>query len=134
MHIFLISLAFLMLIGCAKTSEVNDQLGYRGFVQSGEEVEQTLYRLRQDPSIKITERDGWIIAQSDVERAIWSFTPVDHPAHPAFVKREVIEDDGSVYINTSAKCSAEKIFCDQLVEDFMDLNSKIEQQFRTDRN
>ena len=58
-------------------------------------------------------------------RALYSFTPESHPAHPSYVKREVVEKDGSIYMETSARCGAEKAACDPLIRDFIGLNNKV---------
>jgi len=115
----------LMLGACASTTRESD-LGYEGFNKADSSVEATLEKLKVDPRVSIRNNNGWTIATLDTGRVLWSFTPKGHPAHPSFVKREVIEKDGSVYIDTTARCSAEKSVCDQLVRDFIELNNKIQ--------
>ena len=86
---------------------------------------ETLERLRNDSSITIRVQDGWTIASSDSLRTVWSFTPPDHPAHPSYVERTVVERNGSLLMRTNAKCGAEKSACDQLVQDFIELNDRV---------
>ncbi len=120
----IISFCCLVLSACATVSKTSDGLGYEGYNRDGETVEGTLTRLRNDPGIKIRTERRWTVATSKSGRVIWSFTPKDHPAHPSFVKREVIEKDGRIYINTSARCGSEKHVCDKLARDFIQLNNK----------
>ena len=61
---------------------------------------------------------------------MWSFTPESHPAHPAAIKREVIERDGMVYIDMNALCQAEKRECDALIEQFKEINGKIRESMQ----
>ena len=116
---------------CTTPTEKDDGLGYQGYNKEGEAVGETLTRLKSDPSVQVRTDRGWTIVTSESGRIIWSFTPVDHPAHPSFVKREVIEKDGAIYIDTSARCGAEKSVCDKLVQDFIDLNNKIRESMST---
>ncbi|WP_444942762.1 molecular chaperone DnaJ [Microbulbifer sp. ZKSA006] len=117
----------LMIGACASTTEESN-LGYEGFNKAGISVGATLTELKSDPKVSIRNSKGWTIATLDTGRVMWSFTPQGHPAHPSFVKREVIEKDGSVYIDTTARCGAEKSICDQLVRDFIELNNKIKSE------
>ena len=63
--------------------------------------------------------------QIDGDRILWTFTPEWHSAHPTAVKREVIEKDGKVFIEMSVLCQSSKPECDQLVEQFEQLNDNI---------
>ncbi len=123
-----IVLVFISVFLGACASDPKDELGYDGFNRGGETVEETLSRLREDPSVSIRNERGWTVATKESGRIIWSFTPTEHPAHPSFVKREVIEKDGSIYIDTSARCGAQKSVCDQLVQDFVELNNNVRKQ------
>lgn len=119
------------LSACTTATGKDDGLGYQGYSKEGEAVGETLTRLKSDPNVKVRTDRGWTIVTSESGRIIWSFTPVDHPAHPAYVKREVIEKDGTIYIDTSARCGAEKSVCDKLVQDFIDLNNKVRENMST---
>jgi hypothetical protein len=90
-------------------------------------VEAALAALRARADVNISEQGGWTIVNDSPNKTIWSFTPPNHPAHPAAVKRVVVEKAGAIYIDMSALCGAEKRACDQLVEDFKALNQKMSQ-------
>ena len=126
----LLSIVFVAaLTACSTAPENDDGLGYRGYQSEGESVNETLERLRNDPAVSVTTDRGWIIANSDRDKAIWSFVPEGHPAHPSFVRRQFTERDGAVYVSMSVKCSAEKAQCDQLVRDFQQLNQQMRESF-----
>ena len=101
-----------------------EELGYSGYKKEGKSVEDTLNDLKNDESFEVYVQGGWTIASSKVG-VMYSFTPSDHPAHPSYVERRVIERDGSIYINMSARCGASKDVCDDLVRSFQELNKKI---------
>jgi hypothetical protein len=121
----IIPIISILLFGCGVVPPVKEDLGYQGQNKEGLSVSQLLEKLRSDPNVQVREERGWQIAEVKSERAIYSFTPANHPAHPSYVKREVIEKDGSIYLETTAKCGAEKSVCDQLVRDFIELNNKV---------
>ena len=79
--------------------------------------------LRADDSVRFRTENGWLIAESGYR--LFSFTPDDHPAHPAVVEREVFEEDGSVQMRTRQLCEADSESCEQLLSDFQGLNSKV---------
>lgn len=106
-------------------SNADGDLGYQGKNNDGLSPEDLLSQLKSDGETLIRMERDWTVATSNKLRVIWSFPPEQHPAYPSFVKREVIEKDGSVYMETSVRCGAEKIECDKLVKDFIELNSHI---------
>ena len=112
----------------------SSELGYQGFNTEGDSVESTLAKLKNDPEVNIRVSEGWAIATKEGGRIIWSFTPINHPANPSFVKREIVERDGSIYIDTSASCSSTKEICDKLVQDFVDLNNRIVENINRQNN
>ena len=123
LSIFLIS----MLVGCSSITPVKEDLGYQGQNSSGLGVNELLSKLKSDPEVNVRVERGWQIAEVKSERALYSFTPESHPAHPSYVKREVVEKDGSIFMETSARCGAEKTVCDQLIRDFIELNNKVKE-------
>jgi hypothetical protein len=93
-------------------------------------VSAALQDLKTKPNAQIRAEDGWTVVEerNDTEMILWSFTPEDHPAHPAAIKRRVYESDGAVYIDMKALCEAEKAPCDALVEQFQAITERIRQQ------
>lgn len=87
-------------------------------------VAAALESLRVRSDVKIREEHGWTVVTDPTANTIWSFTPVGHPAHPAAVKRILIERDGAILMEMKALCQAPKAPCDKLIEDFKVLNEK----------
>ena len=76
--------------------------------------------LHAEPSAQFREQRGWtLVASRERSDAVeWFFTPADHAAHPAVVKRTAIERDGIGMIDLVALCHAEQAACDRLLDDF----------------
>lgn len=117
-------LLFLLLIGLLPGIVYGDDLGYAGHNKEGQSVGEKLSELKGDKFFNVYEQGGWTIATSQ-DGVMYSFTPTNHPAHPAYVERRVIERDGAIYIDMSARCGASKAACDDLVRSFQELNKKI---------
>ena len=90
--------------------------------------------LSADPTAKKSEFDGWTIFNQKIDGkyVIWSFTPVDHPVHPTAVRREVVKKDGEVYITMDALCYSSRLDCDQLIEQFKQINQNLQHRLASD--
>lgn len=88
-------------------------------------VAAALAALKAKSDVSISVQGGWTIADDKAVHAIWSFTPADHPAHPAVVRRALVEKNGAVSMNMTALCQASKEACDKLMEDFKELNARM---------
>jgi len=88
-------------------------------------VESALAALRSDPRVKFREQGGWLIANDESKNTIWSFAPQGNAAYPAAVKRTLESKNGSLSINMSVLCKGSKSACDQLVQQFMELNERV---------
>ena len=93
-------------------------------------VDEALSALKIKVGVSVSVQGGWTIVE-DSEKGnmvLWSFTPSSHPAHPAAVKRTVIEKDKHkhIYIQMKALCQASKVECDSLIAEFEALNKKIQ--------
>ncbi len=84
---------------------------------------------RSDVDIRTAE-GGWTIISVPKENTVWTFTPENHPAHPAAIKRAPFEKEGMIYLDTNVLCQAKKTVCDALVRDFVALNERVEQQMK----
>jgi len=94
-------------------------------------VAAALEALKARPDVKISVRDGWTIINDPTSGAVWSFTPPNHPAHPAAVKRTVVQKNGQVFLDMRALCQASKAACDKLISEFRELNEKAAESART---
>ena len=95
-------------------------------------MQQAFEALRSDPGAKGGFRGGWLIASvaDGINHGVWSFTPKEHPAHPAVVRRMTKEKDGHIYIDMRVLCGAEKAVCDQLVDEFNKLNDQVAEDIK----
>jgi hypothetical protein len=94
-------------------------------------VAAALEALRARSDVDISVQDGWTIVNDRSAGTLWSFTPPSHPAHPAAAKRVVVEKNGSVSIEMSGLCEAEKAACDKLMAEFREMNDKIRASIRS---
>ncbi len=71
--------------------------------------------------------EDWVIVRVNTaeEKLIWSFPPVNHPAYPAAVRREILMDADSVQIRTRMNCTSSKVVCEQLFQDFIAMSEKV---------
>ena len=93
-------------------------VGYRS-------VEAALKALHQNPGVTFRSENGWLIADEDGARTIWSFAPTGHPAYPTVVKRAVVVVDGVTNIQMDVLCEADKVACDNIVIQFQQINERI---------
>lgn len=121
-------LIVLILIFSGELIFAEGDLGYggkKGKVFGYESVEEALETLKNDPNVEVSDSEGWTIISDEAGRALWSFAPLSHPAHPSVIKRSVVEKDGQIGIDTQVRCGAKKGVCDKLVQDFIELNNKV---------
>lgn len=88
-------------------------------------VSAALEALRTRTDVAISSHGGWTIVTDSGRRTFWSFTPPGHPAHPAAVKRTVVEKDGAIFIEMGALCQSERVACDKLISEFQALSDMI---------
>lgn len=88
-------------------------------------VESARAALLQKPEVDARVEHGWLIVTDRLANTIWTFTEEKQNAHPALVKRVVVEESGEIYIKMNVLCEADKSACDRLVEQFRALNEEI---------
>jgi hypothetical protein len=91
--------------------------------------------LRGDPTATFREQQGWtVVASREHGQAVeWFFTPEGHPAHPAVIKRTVVEQDGVGTIDMAALCQTTQEACDSLLEDFKETHKPTIHAVRVER-
>lgn len=67
-------------------------------------VAAALEGLRTKPGANVAVQGGWTIVEEGT--TLWSFTPASHPAHPAVIKRTIVQRDGTFFVDMSALCEA----------------------------
>lgn len=93
-------------------------------------VAKALEALKARSDVNVSVQGGWTIVDETPANALWSFTPADHPAHPAVVKRAVVTHDGVVSVNMTALCQAGKTACDKLIEEFKTMTAQMSQSMK----
>ncbi|GAA0552686.1 hypothetical protein GCM10009098_20490 [Rheinheimera aquimaris] len=114
-------LAFLSIsIAFSAFASESSSIGYKT-------VELALNALKSKEGTNLSIQGGWTIIEDkeDSNLVLWSFTPDSHPAHPAAIKRKVVEKNQKIYIQMSALCQAKKVDCDKLMQEFEQLNQNI---------
>lgn len=91
-------------------------------------VAAALTALKARSDVEVKDHGGWTVVIDPTNQVVWSFTPADHPAYPAAVRRRAIEQDGQVFLDTQALCQAEKSACDKLMAEFDELNNRTIEQ------
>jgi len=76
------------------------------------------------PGAVSEQQGGWLVVEDRDTGSVWSFTPNDHEAYPAVVKRTVAERDGRSFIDMYVLCEASKPACDRFVASFKALNEQ----------
>lgn len=82
-------------------------------------------KTRPGAKLSVSQPDGWTIITEQGGSVIWSFTPANHPAHPAVVRRSLlVGEDGLARIEMAVLCQGDKAPCDRLTKDFRDINER----------
>jgi hypothetical protein len=92
--------------------------------------------LSQNPAAEISVSKGWTVIQIAGQEpySIWSFTPENHPAHPAFAKRTIIQDaTGAWHVKTEMSCGASKNECDKLIKEYELLDQQMKAMISGDK-
>ncbi len=89
--------------------------------------EQAYNALKENPQAQFLSKDGWTVVnvEDGKDYIIWTFTPATHAAHPAVVKRKIVEKNDVIYIDMQGICDAEKRKCDKLFAEFEEMNNSI---------
>lgn len=97
-------------------------------------VAAALDALKARGDVSISVQGGWTIAEDQAAHVIWSFTPPDHPAHPAVVRRALVQKDGALNMDMTALCQASKEACDKLMGEFKALNARMSAEMRSTKS
>ena len=94
-------------------------------------IEEAFNELKANPDADMKEHDGWTIfnQKGEGKYLLWSFTPTDHPAHPAAIRREVVKKEGEIFIKMDALCYSNQLDCDLLIDQFKKINDRIKQDW-----
>lgn len=93
-------------------------------------VKAALEALSARSDVNTSVQGDWTIIEDRSANTFWSFTPPNHPAYPAAVKRTIVSHGGGISIEMTALCQASKAACDKLMEEFKELNERMSQSMR----
>jgi hypothetical protein len=89
--------------------------------------------MRNRAGVSISTENGWTVISDSEHRTLWSFTPASRPAHPAAVRRTIVQRGNDIFVDMAVLCEAAKPACDQLVTDFTTLNERIRKELKQPR-
>ena len=89
-----------------------------------------LEALRAKSGVKISTEAGWTVIEDRSTFSVWSFTPPGHPAFPAAIHRQVVQDGNNMFVKTSVLCEAPKSACDAVVAEFQKLNGQVRDELK----
>lgn len=120
MKILTAIIATLILHSASLLAENEKSIGYPS-------VAEALEKLKNHPAANISQQGGWTIISlvEDGNHVLWFFAPEKHAAHPAMIKRTILEKNGGIEIVTTSFCQAPKQDCDELTRQFKDLKKQI---------
>ena len=90
-------------------------------------VEAAFNALESNPDAQLTEYEGWAIfkLKGGGKYELWSFTPPEHPANPTVIRREIVKRGDEILISMDAFCESNMFDCDDLIEQFKEINENI---------
>ncbi len=84
--------------------------------------------------VTMSRVNGWLSVEDPVNKTLWTFAPDDDPAHPAAIKRTVVEEFDRVVIVMDIRCEGDAGACDALEEHFLSLNESTRNQVEHDND
>src|SRR3954453_16149796 len=69
--------------------------------------------LRTKSGVNVVNQSGFTVIEEPAAAAIWTFTSAGHPAHPAVVRRGVVQRGDNIFVEMQVKCEADKTACDK---------------------
>lgn len=83
--------------------------------------------LMENKNATMSHDEAWLVF--GLPNEIWTFTPSNHKAHPAYVHRKwYLDENEEVVLEMFVGCEASKAACDQLASDFQAHNRKLIEQ------
>lgn len=75
--------------------------------------------------VSMSSENGWVTIEDPAAMTLWTFAPETDPAHPAAVKRTVVQDAERVVIRMDIRCEGDPTACDALERHFLSLNESV---------
>ena len=108
------------LVASAQPEDASDRsdIGYPS-------VAAALEAMRIKSGTKVSMQGGWTVIEEAATKTIWSFTPAGHLAHPAAVRRAIVQRGNDIFVEMKLRCESMKPACDKLVAEFQELNNRM---------
>ena len=84
-------------------------------------VATALQDLRSRPDVESNVQNNWTIFADPKAKMVWLFAQPGHPAYPAVVRRQPIETNRGIVLETKILCEAPQQACDDLVRQFQQM-------------
>lgn len=114
-HLLATALIPLLALGGHSVRASDGDIGYPS-------VEAARKALSERSDVSLSRADGWLTIEDPAGMTLWTFTPETDPAHPAAIKRSVIEEAGRVVLRMDIRCEGDTAACDALEAHFLSLN------------
>lgn len=75
--------------------------------------------------VRMSSENGWVTIEDPAAMTLWTFAPETDPAHPAAIKRTVVQDAERVVIRMDIRCEGDPTACEALENHFLSLNQSI---------
>lgn len=112
-------------VSSAQNADSGGDIGYPS-------VDAARKALEARPDVTMSRVNGWLSVEDPVNKTLWTFAPEDDPAHPAAIKRTVVEEFDRVVIVMDIRCEGDAGACDALEEHFLSLNESTRNQVEHD--
>ncbi|MFB9068859.1 hypothetical protein [Pseudofulvimonas gallinarii] len=95
-------------------------------------VEAARAALAARSDVAMSRADGWLTIEDRAGKTLWTFAPETDPAHPAAVKRSVVEEGDRIVLRMDIRCEGDAAACDALEAHFLSLNESVVGKARED--
>ena len=83
---------------------------------------------KREGAVASTDELGWTVVSEARTQTLWTFVPASHPAWPSLVRRQLVEREGTLFIEMETLCEAKQDACDLLEREFDALNAKAKKE------
>lgn len=126
MHRLLLGLGFALIAATTALAQPADAIPYPT-------VAAALEGLRTKGGVNVKTESGFTVIEDARAMAIWTFTAAGHAAHPAVVRRAVVQRGDNIFVDMQVKCEAGKPACDTLTAEFQALTEQMRQSLNRGR-
>ncbi len=96
-------------------------------------VAAALEGMRAKAGVSVRTESGFTVVEDAITMAIWTFTPAGHAAHPAVIRRAIVQRGNDIFVDMQVKCEAAKPACETLTAEFQALTDQLRQSLNRNR-